>query len=201
MREYQFDQKGYYVGESENPGSTPSHNCTFTAPVLIAGYIPKWNGSAWNQVENHRGEKGYVNGVETEITEYGPYPEGWSDTPPPPTLEEAKEKKLKEISDAKWAAIEGGEVEYAELHYATDEGSQGMMNRALSMHQLTGVLPPFWKAKDGIIQNPTIEQLTAISTAMYDFMEAQFSRELELATQVNAATTVEQVEVISWTLS
>jgi hypothetical protein len=143
--------------------------------------------------------------VETEITEYGPLPEGASLTPPPPTLEEAKAAKLAEINNAKWAAIENGtvitDVEDEGLHFATDTASQSLMNCALSMHQLTGVLPPFWKAKDGIIQNPTIEQLTAISAAMYDFMETQFSRELALAAQVNAATTVEQVEAISWALS
>ena len=67
------------------------------------------------------------------------------------------------------------------------------------MYQLAGVLPPFWKAKDGILQSPTITQLTAIAKAMYTFMEAQFSQELTLAGQVNAAETVEQVNAISWT--
>jgi hypothetical protein len=164
----------------------------------MTGYIPRWNGMAWDQAENHRSEKVWIDGAETEITEYGPLPEGASATPPPPALEEEKEKKLREINAAKWAAIAGGEVEYEGLRYATDEGSQGLMSRALTVYQLTGALPPFWKAKDGILQSPAIEQLTAISTAMYDFMETQFSRELTLAAQVQAAGAVADVEAVTW---
>jgi hypothetical protein len=166
--------------------------------MLTAGAIPRWNGEAWEQVENHVGEKGWVNGVETEITEYGPYPEGWSDTPPPPTLEEAKEKKLKEINDAKWAAIRTGEVEYEGLHYGTDKDSQNALSRAVVAYQSTGALPPVWKAKDGALQNPTIEQLTAILALVIGFAEVQFSRESTLMERVNAAETVEDAEAVTW---
>lgn len=50
--------------------------------------IARWNDKVWEQVEDHKGKSGYVNGVPTEIKEYGPLPDGWSDTPPAPTIEE-----------------------------------------------------------------------------------------------------------------
>jgi hypothetical protein len=68
----------------------------------------------------------------------------------------------------------------------------------MTMYQLTGTLPPLWKAKDGILQNPTPEQMTAIAAAMYAFMEARFEKELTLAGQVQAAETVENVGAVTW---
>lgn len=58
------------------------------APVVAKGCVARRVNGAWVDVENHVGENGYVNGVPTTIEEYGPLPEGWSLTPPPPTTEE-----------------------------------------------------------------------------------------------------------------
>jgi hypothetical protein len=198
MLEYQYDKDGYYVGEAENPGSIPSHNCTFIEPVISTGVIPRWEGADWTQIENHRGETVWIDGVETEITEYGPYPDGASLTPPPPTLAETKAAKLKEINRAKWTAIEQGEVEYGGLRHSTGTQAQNSIMRATTEYQLSGALPPLWKGKDGVLESPTIDQLTAISTAMYNYMEARFEREVVLAAQINAAGTVEEVEAIVW---
>lgn len=52
------------------------------------GFVWRANETAWEEVEDHRGESGYVNGVPTEIKEYGPLPDGWSVTPPPPTADQ-----------------------------------------------------------------------------------------------------------------
>jgi hypothetical protein len=166
--------------------------------VLTTGYIPRWDGTSWGQVENHKGEKGRLNGVETEITEYGPLPDGWATSPPPPTLEEAKAAKLKEINAAKWAAVEGGEVEYENLHFHTDSASQGLLASAVTMHQAIGTLPQVWKAKDGYLPITSVTQLTDIGALVAAFVEAQFEKEFQLAANVNAAETVEDVEAITW---
>lgn len=63
-------------------------NGYFDAPIFEDGKWPKRVNGAWENVENHIGEKGYINGVPTEIKEYGPLQDGWSTTPPPPTLED-----------------------------------------------------------------------------------------------------------------
>ena len=58
--------------------------CTKTAPGVQAGHAARWNGSAWELVEDHRGEAGYVNGAAFVIDGFGAYPDGWSATPPAP---------------------------------------------------------------------------------------------------------------------
>lgn len=87
---------GYFAGAVEDHGLLPS-NATYEAPEEIEGFIPRWNGSAWEQVENHKGKEGYLDGQPYTIKNYGPLPEGWSDTPPPPTPEELAERRKGEI--------------------------------------------------------------------------------------------------------
>ena len=99
MRQYQFDGNGYLIGELVSPDGSLGHNCTTAEPVGKEGHWPRWDGKKWQQAENHRGTKGYVNGVETEINDYGPLPDGWSDTPPPPTEAERREERINEIKD------------------------------------------------------------------------------------------------------
>ena len=52
-------------------------NSTTVKPELKEGYAPIWNGEVWDYVEDHRGKKGFINGVLTEIKELGPLPEGF----------------------------------------------------------------------------------------------------------------------------
>ena len=97
---YCTDEVGYYTHaevctidpiESARQGKSvyvlPA-NGYLDAPVITNGCVAKRENGSWVNVENHVGEKGYVNGVPIEIMEYGPLPEGWSDTPPPPTTDD-----------------------------------------------------------------------------------------------------------------
>lgn len=101
---YQYTADGYYAGEVDDYGILPN-NATRTAPTLKKGFIPCWDGKKWGQVEDHKGESGYVNGQPYTINEYGPLPDGWSDTPSPPSLAESKAAKQAEISSAFNAAM------------------------------------------------------------------------------------------------
>ena len=86
---YQYGSNGYYAGEFDDCGGAAlPHNSTRTAPELRDGFIPRWTGKAWEQVENHKDRKGYLNGQQHIIKDYGPLPDGFSDAPPPPTREE-----------------------------------------------------------------------------------------------------------------
>ena len=102
---YQYTADGYYAGFAEDYGLLPN-NATRTAPDVREGVIPHWNGSAWEQIEDHKGKEGYVNGEPHEIKEYGPLPEGWSDTPPAPTTEQlaatARAKRDSLIESVRW---------------------------------------------------------------------------------------------------
>ena len=81
---YQYTADGYYAGEAEDYGLLPN-NATRTVPTIVEGFVPLWTGKNWEQVEDHK---------------CGPLPDGWSDTPPPPALDEAKAAKQAEISSA-----------------------------------------------------------------------------------------------------
>lgn len=82
---YQYDASGYYAGIIEDYGGPLPNNATRTKAVVQDGFIPQWNGKEWLQVENHKGEQGYIAGEPHTIKEYGPYPEGWSSNEPEPT--------------------------------------------------------------------------------------------------------------------
>ena len=100
---YQYTADGYYAGEIDDYGLLPN-NATRTPPALKEGFVPRWTGKEWEQVEDHKGKSGYVNGMPTEIKEYGPLPEGWSDTPPAPTTEELFDM-LRSFRDGRISAV------------------------------------------------------------------------------------------------
>ena len=100
---YQHTADGYYASEVEDYGILPN-NATYTAPTFKKGFIPCWNGKKWEQVEDHKGESGYVNGQPHEVKEYGPLPEGWSDTPPAPTIEKLFDT-LRSVRDGRISAV------------------------------------------------------------------------------------------------
>lgn len=72
------------------PGTYPlPANATEVAPPEAAdGYVRVWDGSAWEQVEDHRGAEGWVNGIAHTVADIGPLPDGWSTETPAPTLAE-----------------------------------------------------------------------------------------------------------------
>lgn len=85
---YQYTSAGIYAGNIEDYGILP-HNATYTTPPDVEdGHILQWDGTAWHQVENHKGDTGYVNGESYTIKNYGPYPDGWSADAPEPTTDE-----------------------------------------------------------------------------------------------------------------
>ncbi|MDR0620717.1 MAG: hypothetical protein LBJ61_02410 [Deltaproteobacteria bacterium] len=107
---YYFDDtdplKPYRSECVANKGSLPPLNATRIAPPPeVEGKWRVFKGGKWGYVEDHRGEEGYLNGVPTEIKALGPYPSGWSATPPPPTAEEIRAQSIAECQ-AKLAEID-----------------------------------------------------------------------------------------------
>ena len=66
------------------------------SPRPRAGYHPWEKNEKWISIEDHRGEYGYLNGAPYTIDDFGPYPNGWSITPPEPTEEESKQTRIAE---------------------------------------------------------------------------------------------------------
>ncbi len=75
---YQTDSKGYYIGEDIAYHGLIPAGAVEIKPSSKEGFISHWNGEIWTQVENHKGENGYINNEPFEIKEFGPYPSGWS---------------------------------------------------------------------------------------------------------------------------
>ncbi len=88
----QYTADLFYAGEADDFGGVqPNNTADYDDwPEIIPGYWPrKLAGKrGWQQVENHKDEQGYVNGEPFTIAEYGPYPEGWSETAPEPSEED-----------------------------------------------------------------------------------------------------------------
>lgn len=101
---FQHDADGYFVGEIDDYGLLPN-NATYTAPKEQDGHIPCWVGAKWEQVENHKGKEGYLDGKQHTIKDYGPLPKGWSNTPPPPTKKELTAQRLAVI-DTRLASLD-----------------------------------------------------------------------------------------------
>ncbi len=123
---HSYDNHGVFAGSTDIPdrpkGLSLPVNCTLTAPPdLPSGRAAVWSGSVWTIVEDHHGRSGYVNGEPRTINSLGPLPEGWSDAPPPPTLDEARAAKLTAIDAETSVSILAGfdyEVGGETLHFS-----------------------------------------------------------------------------------
>lgn len=102
---YQYTADGYEAGEVEDYGLPPNNSTRDPWPPAKKGFIRRRVGAKWIYVEDHKGKNGYVNGQPHEIKEYGPLPDGWSDTPPPPTLTDVQTAKRQEINSGYQSAL------------------------------------------------------------------------------------------------
>ena len=165
---YQYTADGYYAGEVDDYGILPN-NATYTAPTLKKGFVPCWDGKKWGQVEDHKGESGYVDGQPYTINAYGPLPEGWSDTPPLPALADVQATKRTAIN----AGFDAAMTASLTMPSASTPPSAFAVYQALEE----------WKTEDP----EGYASLLAIHTARRD----------ALLTTVDAATTPEAVQAIA----
>lgn len=141
------------------------------APSIAKGCVAKRVNGAWVNVENHIGEKGYINGVPAEIKEYGPLPDGWSVTPPEPTLAEAQTAKRVEINAGFDAALT------ASLTMPSRDTPPSVVELAIAIAD--------FKADD--------------PAGLTDLQAIHEARRASLLAAVDAATTIAEVQEISVT--
>lgn len=97
MKEYIFDRTtGEFIREQEahlNPLESKkqgtdvyllsANGTTIQPPEKLEGYAVIWNGTAWEQIEDHRGKTVWKSHKESmEIRELGPIPTGWTHDQP-----------------------------------------------------------------------------------------------------------------------
>lgn len=93
MENHYFDDthplRPYTHSAYATPGTTPPDNALRKAPPpKRSGFHPGERNGEWVEIEDHREKNGFVNGQPYTIKEYGPLPDGWSESLPPPTEEE-----------------------------------------------------------------------------------------------------------------
>ncbi len=79
-------------------------------PPARAGYarVLTLACDAWEYVEDHRGKQGWLgDGTQHVVDALGPLPDGWSETEPHPSLEEAHTAKAREIRTGYDTALAG----------------------------------------------------------------------------------------------
>ena len=144
---YQYDAGGYFAGTVEDYGILPN-NATREPVEVPPGCMPRWTGEAWEQVEDHKGESGYVNGEPHTIKDYGPYPAGWSAAPPPVPLPEALENAHAALRDRRRQAEYGGFL-FDGQRWDSEEKDELRLNSMFTMMDKSGVTEfPGWKINE-----------------------------------------------------
>ena len=150
---YTYDKNNEYLGESAtilDPEESKKQgkdvllmppNSTTIKPVMKEGCAPVWNGSTWEYIEDHRGEKGWVNRIPVEIRELGPLPDGFTAEEPEPTPEElAAEEERRKEAEAEAARVPDLEAAVAELGMIASSDKEESDAAALDLAAYAAVL-------------------------------------------------------------
>lgn len=120
-------------------------------------------------------------------------------TPPgvePTTLGSAKQRKLDQIAEWRYA-LETAGVNVGGVMVRTDRESQAQLTGAFSSLKEGLVTSIDWKAANGQFVTLTLVDVSAIAQAVAQHVQASFTQEKSYIAQVQAATTIEQVDAIT----
>ena len=135
----------------------PAFSTLVAPPEHTQGHASRWNGGEWDTIADHRGTSGYVNGEPYTIRELGPYPEGWSFTPPPVPLSEALENARAAIFNRRRQAEYGG-FPFEGQRWDSEEKDELRLNSMLTMMNTTGITEfPGWKINTDVFITLTPE--------------------------------------------
>ena len=112
------------------------------------------------------------------------------------TMEELRAAKLAELADARWRAETGG-MSMNGMTIRTDRESQALITGAALQASVDAGYVCRWKTAEGFATLDAAMILT-VAGAVRAHVQAQFDREAELAAQVGAAQTVEEVQSVQW---
>ena len=110
----------------------------------------------------------------------------------PMTLEDCRFAKKAEIANARWQAEVSGVN-----GIRTDRESQSMITGAALKAMQDSEYTCKWKTEAGFVEM-TAAQILAIADAVREHVQRCFDREAELLALVEAATTPEEVEAVTW---
>lgn len=180
MQIYFFNKNGQFLYEEKaeiDPLETKNQdrviylmppNATVVKPEINLGYMPVWNGKAWQQIEDHRGAKYWLpedkyGTPAREMVTLGPLPEGATTTPPEMTEEEKQALALNQAKTERANAVSKITVEVDGMVFDGDEEAQTRIGRTIAAAVALGVdlntETRTWVLADNTIATPTIKQL------------------------------------------
>ncbi len=175
----------------------PANATEVTPPKTGENEAAVWDGEKWAITEDWRGSEGYVIGELTVIEALGPLPEGWSDEPPLPTLDEAKAAKKNEIADARWD-VEIGGIEVGGIPIKTDDRSKSLLKAAYDEAKEDPGFRDGWKGADGVFREVDAATIIAVYNALRQHVRDCFAKEARKLAEIDAAKTQEAVRGIVW---
>ena len=117
-------------------------------------------------------------------------------TPPAPTLDELKTRKKAEIAVARYEAETAG-VTVNNVLIDTGRDSQALITGAALAAVIDASYSLNWKTDAGFIHLTTPE-IIAVAQAVRAHVQSCFDKEGELVARINAATTKEELDAITW---
>jgi hypothetical protein len=125
----------------------------------------------------------------------------WGDTPTLPdpvpiTLEDLKTQKKAEIAAARYDAETAGTTVNG-ITIDTGRDSQALITGAALAAMLDGEYSLNWKTPTGFV-HLTSPEIIAVAQAVRAHVQSCFDKEGELVARINAATTKEELDAITW---
>lgn len=108
-----------------------------------------------------------------------------------------KEAKLSELRSARWQAEVAG-IEVGGRQIGTDKGTQEELGKAVAIASLDPKFSVDWEFPDGEIVKVGAEQIQGMVLAVAAHVQGTRTKFAQLKAQVDAVTTREELEAITW---
>jgi len=147
-------------------------------------------------------------GTELEIPENEDVPDGYTEVKRPSELyywqdgewildiEQLKAKKIAELADSRWQEETAGYI-YKGHEFHSDRESQDRVFQAYMASLSDSNFTVTWKTKTGWLEM-TASDFIALYNEFQTFLQGLYQKEKALQEQVEAATTIEELEAIQW---
>lgn len=187
-------------------GDAPPEQLPGHAVIRVGG-----EGGDWQQIEDHRGEVGYTADgsavvidqvgsialpLVTQTAPPGPY-YTWSAGAWQADIEAMRESKLREIDAARDVAIISG-FEYAGVRFDSDPKSIQRISGAVTLSMLNTAFVTEWITFDNSTVTLDAAGLAGLGAAAGLHESTQIFKARGLKNAVLAATTVEEIQSITW---
>ena len=113
-------------------------------------------------------------------------------------LEDLKIDKLAELASARYLSEISGVI-FNGIKIRTDRESQALITGAVVQAINDSTYTCKWKTVNGFI-DLDVNMIKAVGVAVREHVQSQFNKEAELILQVEATTTIEELEAIQWNI-